>query len=115
MHLVLLHANDAFFLTSDCPVAVHDPEKRPPLHPRARYLDMRFPISRDYCLAGSFTPGPSRLEIQREEVEKMNRMLIGQADRFVYAPFDADYIQPALKDSLAKKAAQKPDDTIRFF
>lgn len=115
MHLVLLHADDAFFLTSDCPVTVHDPEKRPPLHAGARHLDMRFPVSLDYCLAGSFTPGPSRLELQREEVEKMNRMLIRQAHRFVYARFDADYIQPALKASLAKKAAQKPDGTITFF
>jgi hypothetical protein len=114
MRLLLLHANDAFFVTSDCPVAAHNPATMPVLPPGFQSFEMRFPLSREYCLAGTYSPGPARLEIEVDQVENLNRFLIRQADRFVYAPFDAGYIQPALQSSLAEKAANKRDDAIQF-
>jgi hypothetical protein len=115
MRLLLLHANDAFFVTSDCPVAAHNPATRPVLPPGFQSFEMRFPLSREYCLAGTYSPGPARLEIEADQVEVLNRFLIRQADRFVYAPFDAKYIQPELQSSLAERAANKRDDVIQFF
>ena len=114
MRLLLLHANNGFFVTSDCPVAVHDPATIPVLPPGFQSFEMRFPLSREYCLAGTYSPGPAKLEIEADQVEQLNRFLIRQADRFVYAPFDAGYIQPALQRSLAEKAANRRDDVIQF-
>lgn len=115
MRLLLLHANDAFFLTSDCPVAVHDPATMPLLPQGFQSFEMRFPLSREYCLAGTYSPGPTRIELEGDQVEKLNRFLIRQADRFVYAPFDASYIKPELQDALARKNATPQDDAIQFF
>lgn len=87
----------------------------PILPPGFQSFEMRFPLSREYCLAGTYSPSPARLEIEADQVEKLNKFLIRQADRFVYAPFNAGYIQPALQRSLAKKATHKRDDVIQFF
>lgn len=114
IRLLLLHANDAFFVTSDCPVTVHNPATIPALPPGLQSFELRFPLSREYCLAGTCSPCPAKLEIEADQVEKLNRFLICQADRFVYAPFDAEYIQPALQSSLAEKAANRRDDAIQF-
>jgi hypothetical protein len=115
MRLLLLHANDAFFVTSDCPVAVHDPATMPLLPQGFQSFEMRFPLSREYCLAGTYSSGPAQLQLASNEVEKLNRFLVRQADRFVYAPFDAEYIQHELQDALAKKIANQRDDVIQFF
>lgn len=115
MRLLLLHANGGFFVTSDCPVAVHDPATMPILPPGFQSFEMRFPLSREYCLAGTYSPGPSRLELEADQVEKLNRSLIRQADRFVYAPFDAGYIQFELQSSLAERTASTQDDVIQFY
>jgi hypothetical protein len=42
MRLLLMHANDAFFVTTDCPVAVHDPATMPLLPQGFQSLEMRF-------------------------------------------------------------------------
>jgi hypothetical protein len=115
MDLLLMHANDAFFVTSDCPVAVHDPATRPLLPQGFQSFEMRFPLSREFCLVGTYSPGPRRLELERDQVEILNRFLVRQADRFVYAPFNAGYIQLELQDSLAKKLATQRGDVIQFF
>ncbi len=115
MRLLLIHANDAFFVTSDCPVAVHDPATMPLLPQGFQSFEMRFPLSREYCLAGTYSPGPARLELDADQVRNLNRFLVRQADRFVYAPFNAEYIQLELQDSLAKKLATQRDDVIQFF
>jgi hypothetical protein len=57
MRLLLMHANNAFFVTSDCPVAVHDPATRPLLPQGFLPLEMRFPFSREYCLGRVHTIG----------------------------------------------------------
>ncbi len=114
MRLLLLRANNGLFLTSDCPVAVHNPATRPILPPGFQSYEMVFPISRKYCLAGTYSVGPANLEIEADQVENLNRFLIRQADRFVYAPFDAHYIQPELQNSLADKAAKKRDDALQL-
>jgi hypothetical protein len=115
MRLLLMHANDAFFVTSDCPVAAHDPATMPFLPQGFQSFEMRFPLSREYCLAGTYSPGPTRLELESEQVETLNRFLVRQADRFVYAPFNAGYLQLELQDSLAQKLATQRDDVIQFF
>ncbi len=115
MRLLLLHANDAFFVTSDCPVAVHDPATTPLLPQGSHSFEMRFPLSREYCLVGTYSPGPTRLELEADQVKRLNRFLVRQADRFVYAPFDTEYIQLELQESLAKKTATQRDDIIQFF
>jgi len=115
MRLLLMHANDAFFVTSDCPVAVHDLSTMPLLPQGFQSLGMRFPLSREYCLAGTYSPGPARLELDADQVRNLNGFLVRQADRFVYAPFNAGYIQLELQDSLAKKLATQRDDVIQFF
>jgi hypothetical protein len=87
-----------------------------PLLPQGfQSLEMRFPLSREYCLAGTYSPGPTRLELESDQVETLNRFLVRQADRFVYAPFNAEYIQLELQDFLAKKLATQRDDVIQFF
>jgi Protein of unknown function (DUF4238) len=114
MRLLLLHANDAFFVTSDCPVAVHDPATIPLLPQGLQSFEMRFPLSREYCLAGTYSSGPAQLQLASNEVEKLNRFLVRQADRFVYAPFDAEYIQCELQDALEKKIPSQNDGVIQF-
>jgi hypothetical protein len=115
MRLLLLRANDAFFVTSDCPVAVHDPATVPSLPRGFQSFEMRFPLSREYCLAGTYSPGPAKLQLAGNQVEKLNRFLVRQADRFVYAPFDAVYIQRELREAQAEKISNRRDDVIRFF
>jgi hypothetical protein len=114
MRLLLMHANDAFFVTSDCPVAVHDLSTMPLLPQGFQSLGMRFPLSREYCLAGTYSPGPARLELDADQVRNLNGFLVRQADRFVYAPFDADYIQAELQKSSAKRITTPQDGVIRF-
>jgi hypothetical protein len=114
MRLLLMHANDAFFVTSDCPVAVHAPATRPLLPQGFQSLEMRFPLSREYCLAGTYSPGPARLELDADQVRNLNGFLVRQADRFVYAPFNADYIQAELQKSSAKRITTPQDGVIRF-
>jgi hypothetical protein len=114
MRLLLMHANDAFFVTSDCPVAVHAPATRPLLPQGFQSLEMRFPLSREYCLAGTYSPGPTRLELDADQVRNLNGFLVRQADRFVYAPFNADYIQAELQKSSAKRITTPQDGVIRF-
>lgn len=114
MRLLLLHANDAFFVTSDCPVAVHDPETMPLLPRGFQSFEMRFPLSREYCLAGTYSSGPAQLQLDSTQVKKLNRFLIRRADRFVYAPFDAEYIQEELAEAQLAKGADRRDEAIQF-
>lgn len=114
MRLLLMHANNAFLVTSDCPVAVHDSATIPLLPQGFQSLEMRFPLSREYCLAGTYSPGQARLELDADQVRKLNGFLIRQADRFVYAPFNADYIQAELQKSSAKRIATPQDGVISF-
>ena len=114
MRLLLMHANDGFFVTSDCPVAVHDPATMPLLPQGFQSLEMRFPLSREYCLAGTYSRGPTRLELDADQVRNLNGFLVRQADRFVYAPFNADYIQAELQKSSAKRITTPQDGVIRF-
>jgi hypothetical protein len=112
MRLMIIHANDALFVTSDCPVAVHDPSKASLLPRGFLSFEMCFPLSRKYCLAGTYSSGPSKLQLASDQVEKLNRFLIRQADRFVYAPFDAEYIQRELAETQAMRVANRRDEGI---
>ena len=114
MRLLLLHANEALFLTSDCPVRVHNPATVPLLPSNFQRFEMLFPLSREYCLAGVYSPGPDRIELGPDQVHKLNRILVQQADRFVYSPFDADYIQEELRKSPNRRTERERGDAIQF-
>lgn len=114
MRLLVLHASDGLFLTSDCPVRVHDPSTAPLLPPNFLAFEMLFPLSRGYCLAGTYSAGPTRLELGADQVRNINRLLVRQADRCVYAPFDAEYIQAELRNSFGRRELTQPSDVIQF-
>lgn len=114
MRLLLLHANDEFFLTSDCPVRVHDPATAPHLPHGLQSFEMLFPLSREYCLAGVYSTGPARIELESNQVHNLNLALVRQADRFVYSPFDAVYFQDELQRSQLNKRAAQREDVIQF-
>jgi hypothetical protein len=114
MRLLVVHANGAFFLTSDSPVRVHDPATAPLLPDGFQSFEMLFPLSREYCLAGVYSSGPTRLELKADQVHRLNRTLVRQSDRFVYAPFDDAYIQEELQESQRIKNLIKRDDVIQF-
>jgi len=114
MRFLLLHANNAFFLTSDCPVRVHNPSTVPLFPKNVQSFEMLFPLSRDYCLAGAYSTGSDRIELEPDQVQKLNRRFVQQADRFVYSPFNADYIQDELRRSSERKRASQPNDVIQF-
>ena len=75
---------------------------------------MLFPLSREYCLAGAFSSGQTRLELESDQVHNLNRALVRQADRFVYSPFDAAYILGELQEAHRMKNAIRRDDVIQF-
>jgi len=114
MHLSVLHAGDGFFITCDCPVRVHNPATIPLLPKGYDAFDMLFPLSREFCLVGSHSKNVGRLELDREQVTKLNRAITRQAARFVYAPFDADYIQIELQRATARKRLSTRSDIIEF-
>jgi hypothetical protein len=114
MRLFFVHANDAFFLTSDYPVRVHDPATARLLPRSFQSFEMLFPLSREYCLAGAYSAGPAQLELEADQVHNLNRRMVRQADRFVYSPFHAPYIQSELEESHRIKSATQHDDVIQF-
>jgi hypothetical protein len=114
MRLRVLHANQAHFLTSDCPVRVNDPAVPCPLPKSYEWVDLLFPLNRELCLAGSYSGETARLELMRDQVADVNRILISEADRFVYAPFDDGYITADLQKLSAERAAIREDKAIQF-
>jgi hypothetical protein len=114
MHLILLHANGGYFLTSDSPVSVFDPETAAQTPEGYVSFQMLFPLSREYCLAGTILDGPNQIEFDAKEVRNVNNSVIAGADRHVYSPFRADYIQSKLEESLAEKNGLNGDGIIRF-
>jgi hypothetical protein len=103
MHLSVLHAESRHFLTSDCPVRVHDPATAPLLPKGYNSFEMLFPLSREFCLIGSYSKHAGRMEMAETHVKNMNLALARQAERFVFAPFNDDYIQTELRKSFAQR------------
>lgn len=114
MSLSLLHANDSFFLTCDCPVRIHELAFGPLVLSGFQRIEMLFPLNRDFCLAGSHSKDKDRLELSKGEVQVVNTSIIHQADRCVYAPFDAPYIRDELRRSQLEKLTAQTSDLIRF-
>ena len=111
MYLALLHANDSFFLTCDCPVRVHEPTSvLSGDHP----VEMLFPLNREFCLVGSTVKGEERLELASPDVQVINASIIRQADRFVYAPFNVPYIQDELREPRIAKVGARSDAAVTF-
>jgi hypothetical protein len=114
MHWTLLRS-DAMFLTCDQPVTLHSPHgKLTHLQPGQIDPDFIFPISRKFCLVGSSIQVDPYAELDEEGTKVFNIALIKRADRFVYSPFAAPYIQEELDQAHRKKMATMKSDVIQL-
>ena len=113
-HWTLLRS-DAMFLTCDQPVTLHSPDRKlTHLKPGQLDPDFLFPISRKFCLAGSSFQMDPYAELDEEGTKAFNIALIKRADRFVYSPFPAPYIQEELDKAHRKKIATMKSDVIQL-
>lgn len=113
-HWTLLRS-DAMFLTCDQPVTLHSPHRKlAHLRPGQIDPDFLFPISRKFSLAGSSTHQDPYGELDKEGTKVFNIALIKRADRFVYSPFDAPYIQEELDKSHRKQMATMKSDVFKL-
>jgi len=108
----LLHApSDTLFLTSDNPVAVHDPglRIRAGALEYSRDASFTFPVSRLYALQGVLRPGGDGQEnLRAYDVRSINKMIIERSYRYVYAPFRCDYISRIQEKSYAQHPERFP-------
>lgn len=115
MDWTLIRAKGAFFLTSDFPVLLSNPLQSGHVHKGAASPDFVFPISRDTCLAGGTGFGSEDLVVtDAAQVRKINLALIKRADRFVFSPFRAPYVQQKLDQSFEIREASKVSDVIQL-
>jgi hypothetical protein len=94
----LIAREDDGFLTSDNPVAVHDPIQR---SGNAGFTSSReafflFPLSKHVCLRGAHTSGPSSSELDAASVRAVNKAIIERVDSQLYAPFRSEAVQRLL-------------------
>jgi Protein of unknown function (DUF4238) len=114
LHWTILRS-DALFLTCDQPVTLHSPDrKRTRLQAGQIDPDFIFPVSSKFCLVGSSLPMDHYAELDREYTRVFNVALIRRADRFVYSPFHASYIQGELDKAHAHKMATMKSDVIQL-
>ncbi len=114
MHWTLLRS-DAMFLTCDQPVTLHTSHgKLARLQPGQIDPDFLFPVSRKFCLAGSSSPTDMYAELCEEQTKVFNIALVRRADRFVYSPFEAPYIQEELDKAHAHRLATAKSDVIQL-
>jgi hypothetical protein len=76
--------------------------------------DFLFPVSRRFSLAGSSFQMDEYAEVDEASTKLFNIALIKRADRFVYSPFHASYIQEEIEESHRKKIATIKSDVIQF-
>jgi hypothetical protein len=116
MEWTLIRAKGAFFLTSDYPVLLSNPLQSGDVHKGAGSSpDFLFPISRDICLAGGTGFGREDLVVtDAAQVRRINLALIKRADRFVFSPFRAPYVQQKLDQSFEIREASKVSDIIQL-
>jgi hypothetical protein len=98
--------DDDGFLTSDNPVAVHDPTQRSGVagfasSPGAYFL---FPLSRRVCLLGTHFSGPQSSELNASNVRSVNKALIERVDSQLYAPFKSEAVQKILNSIVIRSA-----------
>jgi hypothetical protein len=114
MHWTMLRS-DALFLTCDHPVTLHSPRGRlTHLQPGQIDPDFLFPVSRKFCLAGSSLPMSAYAHVDAEQTKVFNVALIRRAERFVFSPFHARYIQEELDKAHAQRIATMKSDVIQF-
>jgi len=114
MHWTLLQSNAAF-LTSDNPVILYSPRDRQSDVQRGRMEpDLIFPISRQFCLIGSASPVDHYAVIDDDQTKLINIASIKRAERFVYSPFDALYIQEELDETHALRMKTMKSDSIQL-
>jgi hypothetical protein len=114
MHWTLLRS-DSMFLTCDQPVVLPSPDRKPThLEPGQIDPDFLFPVSRRFCLAGSSSPMDAYAHLDEGQTKVFNIALIKRADRFVYSPFHASYIQEELDESHRRKIATMKSDVIQL-
>jgi hypothetical protein len=114
MHWTLLRS-DSMFLTCDQPVVLPSPDRKlARLEPGQIDPDFLFPVSRRFSLAGSSFQMDEYAEVDEASTKLFNIALIKRADRFVYSPFHASYIQEEIEESHRKKIATIKSDVIQF-
>jgi hypothetical protein len=116
MDWTLIRAKGAFFLTSDFPVLLSNPLQSNHVHKgTGSSPDFLFPISRHICLAGGTGFGREDLVVtDAAQVRKINLALIKRADRFVFSPFRAPYVQQKLDQSFEIREVSKVGDVIQL-
>lgn len=116
MDWTLIRAKGAFFLTSDFPVLLSNSLQSSHVHKgTGSSPDFLFPISRHICLAGGTGFGREDLVVtDAAQVRKINLALIKRADRFVFSPFRAPYVQQKLDQSFEIREVSKVNDVIQL-
>jgi len=113
-HWTLLRS-DSMFLTCDQPVVLPSPDRKlTHLAPGQIDPDFLFPVSRKFCLAGSSLQMAEYAGVDEEQTKLFNIALIKRADRFVYSPFQAAYIQEELDKAHRTKMATTKSDVIQL-
>ena len=113
MNLVMVRADNAQFATSDCPVKVANPVTIPILPKGMVSWEMVFPLSRQHCLVGTYSEvSHPFMDVDESQVKYCNIQLARHANRFVYSPVEADYIQTELKCASTQRDAGS--DIIQF-
>jgi hypothetical protein len=113
MDWTLVRAERAFFLTSDFPLLLSDPSLAH-IPDGANSPDFLFPLSRDTCLAGGGFGREEFVFSDAAEVRKINLALIERAQRFVFSPFRAPYVQQKLDQSFEARETSKVSDVIQL-
>lgn len=96
MNLCILHATKGAFVTSDRPVTVADPSTAPVFTDGRISHELVFPLCKNFCLIGTFCKTGCRLEVGPQILQALNAKQAREADRFVYAPFEGDFLQHEL-------------------
>ncbi|HEY2975865.1 MAG TPA: DUF4238 domain-containing protein [Pyrinomonadaceae bacterium] len=108
--ILLRTTRDNWFLTSDMPVSLLDP-----VTPRANRAGFElsnqstfsFPISREYCLFGSFAVSvEEKRDLRGSEVRKLNKRAIMVAHENVYAAERSDALKEIVDTIMGKRLEQ---------
>jgi len=109
MKWTLLTSDGAeMFLTSDNPVALHDPAVRPPYgvgFASSRYAEFTFPINRHVCLLARWQGEEGRFGLSDAHVRTVNKRTIVRASRYVFAAEKSRAIKK-LVDSIHEDVAK---------
>lgn len=84
-----------FFITNDCPVIAFNRESDQSFSFggfRRKEADIVFPLSLRLCLLLSYTRTQKRCRVSERFVKKVNKILVGTAERFVISPYRTKHL-----------------------